>query len=92
VALEAPFNVLRGLGATLEDTYIRSAQVYRDVTIAGAESEHEAVLRSRVNDIGEDFLGRTLGALLISGADNVQGSRGRRVLIWQWKSPTSGAS
>ena len=84
-ALEAAFDVLRGLGATLEDTRIRPAQVYHDVKITGAESElyavHEPVLRTRLGDFGEDFLGRTLGALLISAADYVQASRWRRVLV-----------
>ena len=74
-ALEAAFDVLRGLGAELEDTNIRPAQVYHDVKITGAESElyavHEPALRTRLGDFGEDFLGRTLGALLISGADYV---------------------
>ena len=45
--------------------------------ITGAESElyavHEPVLRTRLADFGEDFLGRTLGALLISGPDYVAG-------------------
>jgi aspartyl-tRNA(Asn)/glutamyl-tRNA(Gln) amidotransferase subunit A len=84
-ALEAALDVLRGLGAVLEDASIRPAQVYHDVKITGAESElyavHEPVLRTRLGDFGEDFLGRTLGALLISGADYVQASRWRRVLI-----------
>jgi aspartyl-tRNA(Asn)/glutamyl-tRNA(Gln) amidotransferase subunit A len=84
-ALEAAFDVLRGLGATLEDTRIRPAEVYHDVKITGAESElyavHEPVLRTRLGDFGEDFLGRTLGALLISAADYVQASRWRRVLV-----------
>ena len=84
-ALEAAFDVLRGLGAVLEDTNIWPAQVYHDVKITGAESElyavHEPVLRTRLGDFGEDFLGRTLGALLISAADYVQASRWRRVLI-----------
>jgi aspartyl-tRNA(Asn)/glutamyl-tRNA(Gln) amidotransferase subunit A len=84
-ALDAAFDVLRGLGALLEDTNIRPAQVYHDVKITGAESElyavHEPVLRTRLGDFGEDFLGRTLGALLISGADYVQAARWRRVLI-----------
>ena len=84
-ALEAAFEVLRGLGAVLEDVRIRPAQVYHDVKITGAESElyavHEPALRRQLGDFGEDFLGRTLGALLISGADYVQASRWRRVLI-----------
>jgi aspartyl-tRNA(Asn)/glutamyl-tRNA(Gln) amidotransferase subunit A len=85
LALEAAFDVLRNLGATLEDTGIRPAQVYHDVKITGAESElyavHEPTLRARLSDFGEDFLGRTLGALLISGGDYVQASRWRRVLV-----------
>ena len=84
-ALEAAFEVLRGLGAVLEDVRIRPAQVYHGVKITGAESElyavHEPALRRQLGDFGEDFLGRTLGALLISGADYVQASRWRRVLI-----------
>jgi aspartyl-tRNA(Asn)/glutamyl-tRNA(Gln) amidotransferase subunit A len=84
-ALEAAFDVLRGLGATLEDVRIRPAQVYHDVKITGAESElyavHEPALRTQLGNFGEDFLGRTLGALLMSGADYVQASRWRRVLI-----------
>jgi len=84
-ALDAAFDVLRGLGATLEDVRIRPAQVYHDVKITGAESElyavHEPALRRQLGDFGEDFLGRTLGALLISAADYVQASRWRRVLI-----------
>jgi aspartyl-tRNA(Asn)/glutamyl-tRNA(Gln) amidotransferase subunit A len=84
-ALEAALGVLRDLGAVLEDACMRPAQVYHDVKITGAETElyavHEPVLRTRLADFGEDFLGRTLGALLISGADYVQSSRWRRVLI-----------
>ena len=84
-ALAAAFDVLRGLGATLEDVRIRPAQEYYDVKITGAESElyavHEPVLRKRLGDFGEDFLGRSLGALLISGPDYVQASRLRRVMI-----------
>ncbi|HEY1935010.1 MAG TPA: amidase [Acetobacteraceae bacterium] len=85
VALEAALDVLRGLGVTLEDARIRPAQVYHDVKITGAETElyavHEPALRTRLGDFGEDFLGRTLGALLIGGADYIQASRWRRVLI-----------
>ncbi len=84
-ALEAALGVLRDLGALLEDVRIRPAQVYHDVKITGAETElyavHESALRTRLADFGEDFLGRTLGALLIGGADYVQASRWRRVLI-----------
>jgi aspartyl-tRNA(Asn)/glutamyl-tRNA(Gln) amidotransferase subunit A len=84
-ALEAAFDVLRSLGATLEDAQIRPAADYHAVKITGAESElyavHEPVLRTRLGEFGEDFLGRVLGALFISGADYMQASRQRRRMI-----------
>ena len=84
-ALESAYDVLRGLGAVLEDVVIRPAQQYHDVKITGAESElyavHEPALRTQLNQFGEDFLGRTLGALLISSADYMQASRQRRKMI-----------
>jgi aspartyl-tRNA(Asn)/glutamyl-tRNA(Gln) amidotransferase subunit A len=84
-ALEDAYDVLRGLGAVVEDVRIRPASDYHAVKITGAESElfavHEPVLRTRLNDFGADFLGRALGALLISGPDYMQASRQRRVMI-----------
>jgi aspartyl-tRNA(Asn)/glutamyl-tRNA(Gln) amidotransferase subunit A len=84
-ALEQAYDVLRGLGATIEDARIRPAADYHAVKVTGAETElfavHEPVLRTRLNDFGADFLGRALGALLISGADYVQASRQRRAMI-----------
>lgn len=84
-ALEQAYDVLRGLGAELEDARIASAHDYHAVKITQAESElysvHEPVLRRRLNDFGADFLGRALGALLISSADYVQASRQRRRMI-----------
>ena len=84
-AMEQAFDVLRGLGATLEDARIRPAVDYHAVKITGAENElysvHEPVLRKRLADFGEDFLSRALGALLMSGADYMQASRQRRVMI-----------
>jgi aspartyl-tRNA(Asn)/glutamyl-tRNA(Gln) amidotransferase subunit A len=84
-ALDASLDVFRSLGATIEDARIRPAIDYYDVKIVGAESElyavHEPVLRQRLGDFGEDFLGRSLGALLFSGIDYVQASRERRAMI-----------
>lgn len=84
-ALEAAFDVFRGLGAIIEDARIRPAVDYHAVKITGAETEllavHEPVLRTRLSDFGADFLGRVLGALLISGADYMQASRQRRRMI-----------
>jgi aspartyl-tRNA(Asn)/glutamyl-tRNA(Gln) amidotransferase subunit A len=77
--------VLRDLGAILEDAEIRPAQDYYDVKLVGAESEvyavHETVLQTRLADFGEDFLGRSLGALFMTGADYMQSSRERRRMI-----------
>jgi aspartyl-tRNA(Asn)/glutamyl-tRNA(Gln) amidotransferase subunit A len=88
-AFEDALAVFRNLGAKVEDARIRPAMDYYDVKIIGAESElyavHEPVLRRRLSDFGEDFLGRSLGALLFSGADYVQASRERRAMIAEMK-------
>jgi aspartyl-tRNA(Asn)/glutamyl-tRNA(Gln) amidotransferase subunit A len=85
VAMESALDVFRSLGATIEDVRIRPAMDYYDVKIVGGESElfavHEPVLRQRLSEFGEDFLGRSLGALLFSGIDYVQASRERRAMI-----------
>jgi len=85
LALDQAYDVLRGLGVVIEDARIRPAADYHAVKITGAETEllavHEPVLRRRLNDFGADFLGRALGALLISGADYMQASRQRRAMI-----------
>jgi aspartyl-tRNA(Asn)/glutamyl-tRNA(Gln) amidotransferase subunit A len=84
-ALEEAYGVLRSLGAVLEDAAIRPALDYYDVKIAIAESEiyavHEHKLRARASDFGEDFLGRTLAAILIRASDYVQAQRERRVML-----------
>ena len=84
-ALEAAYDVLRGLGATVEDVRIRSVRAYMDVKVTIAESElyavHEANLRTRPDDFGSDFLGRCTPACLITGADYVQAQRERRVML-----------
>ncbi len=84
-ALEDAYGVLRSLGAVLEDATVRPALDYYDVKIAIAESEiyavHEHKLRARASDFGEDFLGRTLGAILIRASDYVQAQRERRVML-----------
>jgi aspartyl-tRNA(Asn)/glutamyl-tRNA(Gln) amidotransferase subunit A len=84
-ALEEAFAVLRSLGATLGEVRLRSAQDYYDVKVTIAESEllavHEQALRTRPSDFGEDFLGRVLPAVLISGRDYVQAQRERRRML-----------
>jgi len=84
-ALETALAVLRSLGATVEDVRLRPAKQYSDVKITIAESElfnvHSAALRTRPGDFGEDFLGRVLGAVLISGADYMDAQRERRRML-----------
>jgi aspartyl-tRNA(Asn)/glutamyl-tRNA(Gln) amidotransferase subunit A len=84
-ALEEAFAVLRSLGATLGEVRLRAAQDYYDVKVTIAESEllavHEQALRTRPSDFGEDFLGRVLPAVLISGRDYVQAQRERRRML-----------
>ena len=84
-AFEQALDVLRSLGAVLEDVRLRPAKQYSDVKITIAESElysiHSANFRTRPGDYGEDFLGRALGAVLISGADYMDAQRERRVML-----------
>jgi len=84
-ALEEAFAVFRSLGATLGDARLRPAQDYYDVKVTIAESEllavHEEALRTRPGDFGEDFLGRVLPAVLISGRDYIQAQRERRRML-----------
>jgi aspartyl-tRNA(Asn)/glutamyl-tRNA(Gln) amidotransferase subunit A len=84
-ALEEAFTVFRSLGATLGDARLRPAQDYYDVKVTIAESEllavHEEALRTRPGDFGEDFLGRVLPAVLISGRDYIQAQRERRRML-----------
>ncbi len=84
-ALEEAYTIFRKLGAVLEDTSIRPAHDYHNVKITTAESEllsvHTPALRARLSDFGEDFLGRALGAMLISSADYVNAARARRQMI-----------
>ncbi len=87
-ALEQAFDVLRSLGAILEDVRLRPAKHYSDVKITIAESElfsvHADTLRTRPGDFGEDFLGRVLGAALISGPDYVEAQRERRLMLQEF--------
>jgi aspartyl-tRNA(Asn)/glutamyl-tRNA(Gln) amidotransferase subunit A len=84
-ALEETFAVFRSLGATLDESRLRPAQDYYDVKVTIAESEllavHEHPLRTRPGDLGEDFLGRVLPAVLISGRDYIQAQRERRRML-----------
>lgn len=84
-ALDQAYDVLRGLGAELEDVRLRSLRAYMDVKVTIAETElyaiHEPVLRTRPGDFGSDFLGRSTPAVLIPAATYVQALRERRVMV-----------
>jgi len=84
-AMEAALDVLRGLGASIEDARMRPMQDYYDVKVTIAESElfaiHADQLRARPQDFGNDFRGRVLPACLMSGSDYVNAQRERRVML-----------
>jgi aspartyl-tRNA(Asn)/glutamyl-tRNA(Gln) amidotransferase subunit A len=88
-ALETALGVLRPLGAELGEARLRPAQDYYDVKVTIAESEllavHEAALRTRPGDFGEDFLGRGLPAVLVGARDYVQAQRERRRILAETK-------
>lgn len=84
-AMDAALDVLRGLGATVEDVRLRPVREYYNIKITCAETElfsvHAHNLRTRVNDFGEDFLGRSLAACLVTGSDYVAAQRERRKVL-----------
>ncbi len=85
-AFEVAIDVLRGLGAIIEDiTTMRTPHEYQHIKVVTAESEllsvHERNLRLRPGDFGEDFLGRVLPACLLTARDYLNSQRERRTAI-----------
>jgi len=84
-AMDAALDVLRDLGATLENVRLRSLQEYFDVKIIVAESEihsvHQRDLQQRPGDFGADFMGKIMLACLFSSSDYVQAQRTRRQML-----------
>jgi aspartyl-tRNA(Asn)/glutamyl-tRNA(Gln) amidotransferase subunit A len=84
-AVDAALDVLRGLGAVVEDVRVRSLHEYYAVRVMLTESElfarHQDHLRRHAADYGQHFLGRTLAAALFSGADYIAAQRLRRRII-----------
>ncbi len=78
-AMDAALDVLRRLGAKLEDCRVRPLAEYFDVRIIIAESEifsvHEKHLIARLEDFGADFRARVLPSVLFTAADYVQATR-----------------
>jgi len=88
-ATEAAAEALSGLGAVVEEARIAPVQDWYDVKIVIAESElfnvHRRNLMTRPWDFGQDFLARSLGALLFTGQDYVAAQRRRRQLLTEMR-------
>ncbi len=88
-ATEAAAEALTSLGAVVETARIAPVQDWYDVKIVIAESElfnvHRKNLLSRPRDFGQDFLARSLGALLFTGQDYVAAQRRRRQLMYEMR-------
>jgi aspartyl-tRNA(Asn)/glutamyl-tRNA(Gln) amidotransferase subunit A len=84
-AMDAALDVLRGLGATLEECRVRPLAEYFDVKIIIAESEifsiHQPNLIARPKDFGADFRSRVLPSVLFTANDYVQATRERRRMV-----------
>jgi aspartyl-tRNA(Asn)/glutamyl-tRNA(Gln) amidotransferase subunit A len=84
-AMEAALDVLRRLGATLEDCRVRPLGHYYDVKIIIAETEifsvHQKDLIARPEAFGADFLSRALPAVLFTANDYVQATREHRRMM-----------
>jgi len=80
-AMDAALEVLRRLGATLEECRVRPLAEYFDVKIIIAESEifsvHRKNLVSRPRDFGADFRSRVLPSVLFTAHDYVLAARER---------------
>ncbi len=84
-AMESALDVLRRLGAELEECRVRPLASYFDVKIIIAESEifsvHEKSLRARPQDFGADFRSRALPSVLFTAHDYVQAMREHRRMM-----------
>jgi aspartyl-tRNA(Asn)/glutamyl-tRNA(Gln) amidotransferase subunit A len=84
-AMEAALDVLRALGAELEDCRVRPLAHYYDVKIIIAETEifsvHQQALIARPRDLGADFRARALPAVLFTAGDYVQAGREHRRMM-----------
>ena len=84
-AMNAALDVLRGLGATLEECRVRPLAEYFDAKVIVAESEifsvHQQNLVARPKDFGADFRSRVLPSVLFTANDYVQATRERRRMV-----------
>jgi aspartyl-tRNA(Asn)/glutamyl-tRNA(Gln) amidotransferase subunit A len=84
-AMEASVDVLRRLGAEIEECRVRPLAAYYDVKIIIAETEifsvHQPNLIARPGEFGADFRARALPAVLFSANDYVQATREHRRMM-----------
>ncbi len=84
-AMEAALDVLRRLGAELEECRVRPLASYYDVKIIIAETEifsvHQKELIARPREFGADFRSRALPAVLFTANDYVQATREHRRMM-----------
>ena len=84
-AMDAALDVLRRLGAELEECRVRPLASYFDVKIIIAESEifavHQKNLVARIKDFGADFRSRVLPSVLFTAHDYVQATREHRRMM-----------
>src|SRR5437773_8261282 len=84
-AMDAALEVLRRLGAELEECRVRPLGEYFDVKIIIAESEifsvHQPNLVARPKDFGADFRSRAFPSVLFTANDYVQATREHRRMM-----------
>ena len=84
-AMDAAVDVLRRLGAQLEEVRVRPLGQYFDVKIIIAESEifsvHQKNLVARPKDFGADFRSRAFPSVLFTASDYVQATREHRRMM-----------
>jgi aspartyl-tRNA(Asn)/glutamyl-tRNA(Gln) amidotransferase subunit A len=84
-AMDAALEVLRRLGAELQECRVRPLGCYYDVKIIIAESEifavHQKNLVARPKDFSADFRARVLPSVLFTAHDYVQATREHRRMM-----------
>jgi aspartyl-tRNA(Asn)/glutamyl-tRNA(Gln) amidotransferase subunit A len=84
-AVDAAIDMLRDLGAIVEEVRLRSLHHYYAVRIVLTESElfarHQHSLQQNASAYGEHFLSRILAATLFTSADYIAAQRERRSII-----------
>jgi aspartyl-tRNA(Asn)/glutamyl-tRNA(Gln) amidotransferase subunit A len=88
-AMDGALDVLRRLGADLEECRVRPLASYFEVKIVIAESEifsvHAENLKVRPKDFGADFRARVLPSLLFGASDYVQAAREHRRMMLEMR-------